>query len=365
VDRDLRVAMTLEQCWHRVPGGTAVAAIEMAKALSEAGIDVVGVSARHSGPPPEPWSPPVATKGLALPRPALYESWHRLRIPKVQRATGRVDVIHATTASMPPKSAPLVATIHDLAWTVYPEHFTKRGLRFFERGLELARSDADVVLCSSLATMRDCEIIGIDRKRLRHVPLGVTARRANEDEIAAARARNRLENDYVMWTGTVEPRKNLRGLVKAFASLESIDLDLVLVGPKGWNEDLDDVVAPMKERVHPLGFVPAADLGPLYAGARVFCYPSFLEGFGFPVLEAMAQGTPVVTSMGTSTEELGRDAAVLVDPKDPGAIGAGLQEVLDDEALSRKLSEAGPQRASEYTWARTAELILNAYREIA
>jgi glycosyltransferase involved in cell wall biosynthesis len=365
VDKKLRVAMTLEQCWHRVPGGTAVAAIQIAKALSEAGTDVIGVSARHSAPPPEPWTPPVATKALALPRPALYESWHRLRVPKVERATGPVDVIHATTAAMPPKSAPLVATIHDLAWTVYPEYFTKRGLRFFEHGVELARADADVVLCSSLATMRDCEIIGINRKRLRHVPLGVTAKRANEDEITAARARYRLERDYVMWTGTVEPRKNLHGLVEAFATLDRKDLDLVLVGPKGWNEDLDGVIAPVKDRVRPLGFVSAADLAPLYAGARVFCYPSLLEGFGFPVLEAMAQGTPVVTSMGTSTEELGRDASVLVDPNDPGAISVALEEVLEDEALSRKLSEAGPQRASEYSWARTAELTLNAYREVA
>jgi glycosyltransferase involved in cell wall biosynthesis len=364
VSEDLRVAMTLEQCWHEVPGGTAVAAIEVARALSESGTDVVGVSARHPSAPPEPWTPPIETHGLPLPRPALYESWHRLRKPVVQRATGPVDVIHATTAAMPPRSAPLVATIHDLAWMSYPEHFTKRGLRLFERGFELARRDADVVLCSSLATTRQCTDAGLDEKKVRHVPLGVRVERATEDTIAGVRSRHGLERDYVMWTGTVEPRKNLRRLIEAFRSLGRDDLDLVLVGPKGWNEDLEAVIAPVRERVRPLGFVPGGDLGPLYAGARVFCYPSLLEGFGFPVLEAMAQATPVVTSRGTSTEELGRDASVLVDPNDPASIAGGLREVLEDEAVWRKLSEAGPARAAEYPWARTAELTLKAYEEI-
>jgi glycosyltransferase involved in cell wall biosynthesis len=364
VGEELRVAMTLEQCWHRVPGGTAVAAMGLARALTEAGAGVVGVSARHSAPPPEPWRPPVETRALALPRPVLYESWHRLRAPKVQRATGRVDVIHATTAAMPPRSAPLVATIHDLAWVSYPEHFTKRGLRFFETGLQLARRDADLILCSSLATMKDCRANGIDPQKMRHVPPAVNASRAADDLISGVRSRYGLERDYVMWTGTIEPRKNLRGLVQAFGSLDRPDLDLVLVGPRGWNEDLDAVVSPIRDRVRLLGFVPASDLGPLYAGARVFCYPSLLEGFGLPVLEAMAQGTPVVTANGTSTEELGQDASMLVDPRDPDSIAGGLREVLEDEAVWRKLSEAGPQRASEYSWDRTAELTLRAYREV-
>ena len=109
-----------------------------------------------------------------------------------------------------------------------------------------------------------------------------------------------------------------------------------------------------------LGFVPGADLGPLYAGADVFCFPSLLEGFGFPVLEAMAQGTPVVTSRGTSTEELARDGAgVLVDPRDPRSIADGIERALADDGT---LAEAGPKRAAEYTWARSADLALAAVR---
>ena len=360
----LRVAMTLEQFWHRVPGGTAVAAFEMARALLDRDLDLIGVAARHNQPPDQRWRLPLEIGHMPLPRPLLYESWHRLRSPRVERATGPVDLIHATTMAIPPQTVPLVVTVHDLAWIDHPTHFPARGLRFFRAGFELTRRDAALVLCPSGATMRACADHGIERSRLRLVPLGVDATSAPRDEVERVRTAYGLTRPFVMWTGTIEPRKNLRNLVEAFASLED-EHDLVLVGPKGWHEDLDEVVAPIRDRVKPLGFVPQEDLGPLYAGADVFCYPSLLEGFGFPVLEAMVQGTPVVTSAGTSTEELARDAGVLIDPLDPGSIADGLRSVLEDAEYAGKLSAAGRARASEYPWSRTAGLLLEAYREVA
>ena len=165
----MRVALTLEQCWHDVPGGTAVAALELARALDETGeVELVGISARHSGPPAEPqWQPPIKVTAMPLPRLALYEAWLRLRRP----AIGGVDVVHATTVIVPPrKRTPLVVTVHDLAWLHDPEHFTGHGVRVFNRGLRLIRDDADLVFCSSLATLADCRSHGIDDGRLRHVP---------------------------------------------------------------------------------------------------------------------------------------------------------------------------------------------------
>ena len=130
---------------------------------------------------------------------------------------------------------------------------------------------------------------------------------ASERQIDEMRTRFRLERDYILWTGTVEPRKNLHGLLQAFARIE-MQIDLVLVGPSGWNEGLEGAVGSLPEgarrRVRRLGWVSRDDLSALYAGAAVFCFPSLLEGFGSPVVEAMAHGTPVVTSTGTSTEEL-------------------------------------------------------------
>ena len=361
----LRVAMTVEQCWHRVPGGTAVAALGMARALlPRPGLDLVGVAALHRAPAPAAWSPPLRVAHLPLPRPALYEAWHRLRRPRVETAAGPVDVIHATSIAIPPRSRPIVLTIHDLAFVRHPEHFTARGRRFFRRGLALALADADLVLCSSRATLDDCVAAGFGRDRLRLVPLGVDACAATSADVDRVRARHGLDRPYVLWTGTVEPRKNLRGVVAALAGVRA-DVDLVVAGPQGWEEDLAALVRGAAKRVRALGFVPAEDLPPLYAGARAFCWPSLLEGFGFPVLEAMAQGTPVVTSRGTSTEELAGDAALLVDPRDPAAIAAGLDAVLGDEELAARLSARGRARAAEFSWERCAGLVARAYEEVA
>ena len=353
----MRVAYTLEQLWHRVPGGTAVAAVETAKRLRD--VDLVGVSAWHRALPADPWRPPIPVRRLPVPPHVLYETWHRLRRPQVERATGPVDVIHATGVAVPPRTVPLVVTVHDLSYLVHPEHFSAQGRRFFRQALELTRRDADLVLCSSEATRRHCEEAGLDPVRLRVVPLGADVAAASEDDVARVRAAHGLERPYVLWVGTLEPRKNLPRLLEAYARLDT-ETALVLVGPRGWNQELDP---PHGARL--LGFVPGDDLPPLYAGAAAFCFPSLLEGFGMPVVDAMAQGTPVVTSSGTSTEELAGDAGLVVDPLDVDAIAGALDRVLRDPELAHRLGEAGRARAATYTWERTAALTAEAYAEVA
>ena len=343
-----------------------MAGIGMARALQErTDVEVIGVAARHANPPEEAWTPPIQVGQLPLSRTLLYESWHRLRRPDVSRAVGEVDVVHATTLAVPPRSAPLVVTVHDLAFLNDPAHFTKRGLSFFKRGLKLALREADIVACPSEATLQDCRKVGFSPERLRLIPMGVDQRAVTHDEMQAARRRYGLDRPYVMWTGTIEPRKNLPRLITAFGSLD-LDVDLVLVGPKGWNEDIERYTrGGSRSDIKSLGFVPLVDLAPLYAGALAFCFPSLFEGFGLPVLEAMSQGTPVVTSRGTSTEELGDGAAVLVDPQDPSSIAEGIRRVVEDEGLARELSDAGRERAARYTWQHTAELLMDCYREVA
>jgi glycosyltransferase involved in cell wall biosynthesis len=240
------------------------------------------------------------------------------------------------------------------------------GRRFFDSALGIIRHEADLVLCSSSATLERCAEIGLERDRLRLVPLGVDVEPASEADVAGTRADYSLEGPYVLWVGTVEPRKNLPRLLGAFAALET-EAQLVLVGPQGWNEELGARLAELppdvRDRIRVLGFVPHGDLGPLYAGAATFAFPSLLEGFGFPVVEAMAQGTPVVTSRGTSTEELAGDAGLLVDPRDQDELAAALQRVLDDGELAARLGELGRSRAALYSWARSADLVLDAYGE--
>lgn len=367
----MRAAVTLEQCWHRVPGGTARAAIEQVRAVAaRGGVDQVGVAAAHRESPLPPWVPPIEVRHLPIPRLALYESWHHLGRPAVERATGPVDVIHATGVVVPPRTAPLVVTVHDLAVLHDPDQFTRRGVSFLRRAIELTLERADLVLCSSRATLDDCRVQGFEGDRLRLVPLGVHDHVATEADVERMRAIHRLRGRYVLFVGTLEPRKNLAGLLEAFRQLVrrpgSGDVTLVVVGPSGWGEDLAPRMAALGDRCRPVGFVPPDDLRALYAGAEAFCYPSLLEGFGLPVLEAMVQSTPVVTSTGTATEELVEgDAGIAVAPQDPTAIASALAEVLEDPVRAAELSVASRRRALEYSWTRTAELVAGAYDDVA
>ncbi len=364
----MRVAVTLEQCWHRVPGGTARAAIDQVAALDALGeVELVGVAARHKDHPPEPWTPPIPVEHLNIPRLMMYEGWRHLGWPHIEDATGPVDLIHATGVAVPPRSVPLVVTVHDLAVLHDPSTFTRRGVSFLRAAIESTQERADLVLCSSRATFDDCADQGFDPERLRLVPLGVRIVEADSDLVADVRERHRLPDRFVLFVGTLEPRKNLRGLLDAFSRLEpDPDLGLVVVGPGGWGEQADPTAYGLAERVHALGFVPDDDLRALYAAADVFAYPSLLEGFGFPVLEAMAQGTPVVTSTGTSTEELVADGGgAAVDPRDPAAIADALAGYLDDPGTAGRTGETGREVAAAHSWERTARLTLDAYRELA
>jgi glycosyltransferase involved in cell wall biosynthesis len=356
MDRPLRVAVTLEQCWHAVPGGTARAALESVRALvAHSDLDLVGVSARHAAPPPAAWTPVIPVEALPLPRLALYEAWHWLRRPAVERATGRVDVIHATGMAVPPPSAPIVVTVHDLAFLRNPGQFTRRGVSFFRRAIELARRDATLVMCPSQATLDDCARNGFDPARLRLVPWGIEAEPAGDPAVAEVRARFGIPGRYVLWTGTIEPRKNLPTLLDAFERLGRTDIQLVLAGPQGWNEDLGERLTRLGDLVRPVGFVDPDALRALYAGADVFCFPSLEEGFGLPVLEAMAQGTAVVTSAGTATAEVAGDTGILVDPLDVVGLSEALARLLDDDDERERLGAAGRARATErFSWAHTA-----------
>ena len=320
------------------------------------GVEVIGVAGRHRHPPEPSFVPTVNMRYMSLRAPILYETWLRLGWPTVEGVTGEVDVVHCTGFVPPPSKAPLVSTLHDVAWRHRPDHFTRHGVRVFERSLAEVRRRADLVLCPSTVTMLDAERAGISVERLRLVPWGVEAFEVDETQKDAVRVAHGLPREYLLFVGTVEPRKNLGRLVEALERAEC-DLPLVVAGSVGWG---DSGVAP-SARVQFIGFVPEAQLPALYAGAAVFCYPSEREGFGMPVLEAMSYGTPVVTSIGTSTEEVAGGAAVLVDPFDVDDIARGV-----DEAMARRaeLSVWGLRRAARRHWSETARLTVDAYREV-
>jgi len=360
----VRVAIPFEQCWAQVPGGTARTIIDLAAALDRhVDVEVVGVAARHRHPAPEAWAPPVPVRHLPVPRRLMHEGWHAIRWPDVEHATGPVDVCHAVGGAVAGSRAPLVVTIHDLAAQHHPDLFSAPGRRFFRQVLDLTRVHAAQVQVPSLATLEDCVAHGIDRSRLRHVPWGCTVGDPTAEEVEDVRRRFDLPERYVVFVGTHEPRKNLAGLLDAWRRLGRDDVALVLVGPSGWGEQVDRSTS--GPNVTMTGFVDIATRDALYRGASASCYPSLFEGFGLPVLESMALGCPVVTSTGTSTEELVEGGAGLaVDPRDPDAVGAAIASILDDADLRARLVATGRQRAEAHTWAHAAGLAVDGYREV-
>jgi glycosyltransferase involved in cell wall biosynthesis len=356
VPSPLRIAYTVEQCWHDVPGGTAVAALEvLARLAARDDVEVVTVAGRHATPPPEPFVPAIAPRRLAIARPWLYETWNRLGWPRVERAAGPIDVCHSTLAIPAATRAPHVVTVHDVAFVDAPERFSRHGARVMRAGLARCRR-ADLVLVPSRATAVDLDRLGFDAARVRVVPWGVDAAAVDDGEVARVRARYRLPEQFALFVGTVEPRKNLARLAGAIER-SSAGLPLVVAGTDGWGD-----AAPSGDQVRFVGFVPAADLPALYAAATVFAYPSLHEGYGMPIAEAMAHGVPVVTSRGSATEEVAGGAAVLVDATDTASIAAGIDTALAerDDYVRRGLA-----RAATLSWDTTVELTVAAYRDVA
>jgi glycosyltransferase involved in cell wall biosynthesis len=376
--RTPRVAITLTQCWHEVPGGTATSLQRLVDQLARSEqVELVGVGARgdlrrpaswrRQGPPGE-WRPPIALRQLPLPLPVLYDAWSRTGRPRIQDTTGPVDLVHLTVPMTPPADeVPLVATVHDLFPLTRPEMMTGRGARLMTAGLRTIRDRAARIMVPSSSVAEDCERHGVDPARVRVVPWGVAPVTVTEADVERVRRRHGLRGPYVLFVGTLEPRKNLAGLLDAMVRLSRPALTLVLVGPSGWGDAFAGPtgvgVGAVPSPVVQLGRVPEADLAALQHGAEVFCFPSLAEGFGLPVLEAMAAGAVVLTSSGTATAEVAGDGAVLVDPRDPAALAAALGELLDDHERRDELRVRARQRSLGFTWQRAADATLEVYRE--
>lgn len=298
---------------------------------------------------------------LPTANPLVRIAWEQALGP-VAAARARLDLVHGPVNALP-LAAPGrgVVTIHDLAFLAHPEALSAARRRYLTVLTALSARRAARIIAVSAFT-RD-EIV----RRLR-VPASKIAVVHNAvdpsfaplpaDEIAAFRAAQRLPARALLCVGTLEPRKNLVGLLDAFALIApQTDAELLVVGGQGWLYDaaLARVAAlGLTGRVRFVGFVPDEDLPRWYNAATAFVYPSVYEGFGLPPLEALACGAPTVTGAGTAMAEVVGDAALLADPRDPAALAAALARLLDDAALRATLRERGPRRAARFTWAHAA-----------
>jgi glycosyltransferase involved in cell wall biosynthesis len=364
----LKVSLIAEQLLQEIPGGIGTYVRALLRRLPSTGVELEPVVALHRSSTLSTAGLPQARR-LQLPRQLLYRRWVHGSSPTVG---GDAQIVHAPSLAFPPRdSRPLVVTVHDVNFLEHPDAYPANGLAFHERMLDRL-PDADLVIVPSKATADGLAAIDRPPANVRVVPMGTDMQAPADAQRDQILEELRIERPYVLWMGTLEPRKNPEGVLRGFVDAldggvpDADKLQLYMVGPRGWwSGDLADLISErgLTDRVRRIDAQPVPVRAALYAGASAFLFPSLGEGFGLPVLEAMACGAPVVTSNRSSLPEVAGSAAELCDPDDPRSIGAALAKILRDPDLAEDLRRLGFRRVADFTWQRTARQTLACYRE--
>ena len=296
----------------------------------------------------------------------LIPLWLHLYLPYFCRTTG-LDLFFNTGSIWPLFPFRLakwqLVFIHDVIPLLFPEYYYKHTRYYYRLSRAIHLNTYDHILVNSETTKRDLvHHLGVHDKQISVTPLGKDDRFMKMDDISKnqrVREKYGLPESYLLFTGTLEPRKNITGLLEAYGNARAREgLKLVITGKKGWlYEEIFATVErlDLKERVVFTGFVDDDDLPSIYSMAKVFVYPSHYEGFGLPVLEAMACGVPVITSNMSSLVEVTGEAAILVDPFDEAALTRSIDEVVFNHATHDRLCKASMKRAQNFTWEKTAQ----------
>jgi len=284
-------------------------------------------------------------------------------------------LLHTPNYILMPFDGPTVTTVHDLSALNYPETHPIERVRFLDRHLPRTLERADCVLTDSQFIADEVHAnLSVPRAKLRVVPLGVDPvfRPRDDADLTEVLARHDLQpRAYLLVVATQEPRKNLARLVRAYAALPPAVRErhpLVIVGARGWlNRDLERTLAPLEAQgaARRLGYVGESELPLIYAGAHAFAFPSIYEGFGLPVLEALASGIPVLTSNVSSLPEIAGDIALGVDPFDETALRDGLARLLEDWNWRATASIRGIEHARRFPWSRCVDETVGAYRQVS
>lgn len=371
-----QVAFHVDQLFFSAPGGIGTYIRELVPALArqDPSIDIRLFHSRFAARArPETWMRDFWTEELPSNIKTLYPQWDLLRRPALPESLATADIVHAPLpAAIPPTAAGdggqrLVVTVHDLAYELFPRMFPMTWRYLFRLGLRAAVKHADAIITPSLNTAEDIlSRTKVNPSKIHVVPeaASLPAGNADPDEVAT---RLKIPKPYLLFVGTLEPRKNLVRLVRAYrrAAAKGLGHALVLAGPLGWGsqELVREIALDGPGEVVMTGTLGADDLDAVFRGASAFAYVSVYEGFGLPVLEAMVRGIPVVGSNSSSVPEVAGDAAMLVDPVSEREIAGALERVLTDDGFAAGLAQRGLDRASKFTWDETARMTLEVYEK--
>ncbi|MEX2158398.1 MAG: glycosyltransferase family 1 protein [Dehalococcoidia bacterium] len=301
-------------------------------------------------------------------------AWEQAVLPLLLRRM-RIDVLHSPHHHTPVAAIGVrrVVTFHDVTFLLLPERYPLARRLYMESVTRAAARIARAVITPS-QTVREEVVrrLGVPQERVVTVYEAAAPQytSASSDDIGRARWKYHLPNEYLLSVGSLEPGKNRPRLIRAYARLRERGLEspLVIVGQPAWQYEAEyELVARLglSEHVKFLGYVPDEDLPALYSGATVFVFPSLYEGFGLPLLEAMACGAPVITSQGSATQEVAGDAALLIDPRDTDAIERAIDQLISNRWLRSDLRTRGLEQAKKFSWERAARDTLAVYQIVA
>ncbi len=302
----------------------------------------------------------------------VQKVWKEWRWPPYEWFAGAADVYHFPNFIIPPlRKGKKVVTVHDVTFLRHPETVEQKNYRYLSTRLEQTVQVADhIIVVSDFSRQEVLEHYAVDADRITAIHLGISQPFdiVPESRIQAVRKMLGLERPYLLFVGTVEPRKNIPFLIDVFEAMDHFDGDLVIAGMKGWKyeESLQRINSSKKgDRIHYLEFVDESHLPGLYAGAEIFVFPSHYEGFGFPPLEAMSCGTPVISSAGGALPETVGNAGVIIDRGTVEAWVHAVETMLHDTAQRDIFRKIGLEHAGHFDWARTARKTVDVYRRVA
>ena len=370
----MKVAFQVDQLFLNAPGGIGTYIRNLVPALTnrEPSVEMRLFHSRFDSPePPEPWIREHHTHELRGKMRSLYVRWNVVGRPPLPAPLAGADIVHVTNhAGVAPAAARqrLVVTVHDLAFDVLPGAFPPRWRVVYRLGLRAAVRRADAIVTPSRTTAEDLlSRTAVDPSKLHVVPLAASlpAGKLDADDVLA---RLKIRGPYVLFVGTLEPRKNLVRLVRAYrrVAAEGFPHALVLVGPLGWHHEslMRELALQGPGEIVMTGEISADELDAVYRAADVFAYPSLYEGFGLPVLEALVRGIPTVASNTSAVPEVSGDAALGVDPRSVRSIAQAISSLVSDVGLADRMAARARAQAQRFSWDETARLTLQVYERV-